>query len=164
MKMILRRSSFSITLVLLGLCILPGSPGLAQIGGQTSADGPLIIDNVEELNLVAEGVGRQWIPDYIYGYETPLEAVTLSGSGLTLAEGQSPGGALRFRIPSSYKYINKGFGVPMPGEKGASTLDSPGDVTSYTHLNFHMRYSPSLTDQSLMVILETYPGPTYPKL
>lgn len=77
----LRHPNVRITLILFVLYLSPGFFVFAKIGGQTSADGPLVIDNVEELNLVAEGVGRQWIPDYIYGYETPLEAVTLSGSG-----------------------------------------------------------------------------------
>lgn len=142
------------------------SAASAQIGGQTAADGNFVLDDVEVLNLVAEGVERNWIPDYVWGVAEPLQAVPLSGSGLILASGQSPNGALQFTIPSWYGYVDKGFGVPMPGVKGASSLDYPGDITSFTHLSFFFRYAPAMANQKLMVILETYPGgpEIFPKL
>lgn len=147
------------------LCIFQGPSLLfGQIGGQTSADGPFVLDDAEEENLLAEGVERPWIPDHIWGAENPFEWVSLSDSGLDLAQSQSPIGALRYRIPSSHGFVNKGFGVPMPGVKGESSLDFPGDITSYTHLTFLTRYAPSLSNQSFLVILETYPGPDHPKI
>ncbi|MCC5875943.1 MAG: hypothetical protein JJU11_06965 [Candidatus Sumerlaeia bacterium] len=150
-------------LVLAFLTLLPMS-AIGQIGGQTSADGPFVLDDAEEENILAEGVERLWIPDFIWGAENPFRWVSLTDSGLSLAEGQSPIGALRYRIPSEYGFVSKGFGVPMPGVKGESSLDFPGDISSFTHLRFLTRYSPVLTNQSFMVILETYPGPNHPKL
>lgn len=144
--------------------LLAPAIGWAQIGGKTSADGPFILDDMEVENIVAEGVERHWIPDGIWGAEDPFGWAPLAGSGLTLADGQSPIGALYFRIPSSHGFISKGFGVPMPGVEGASSLDFPGDITSFTHLRFLTRHAPALSNQSFMVILETYPGPDHPKI
>jgi hypothetical protein len=52
----------------------------------------------------------------------------------------------------------------MPGEKGASTLTCPGDISSYTHLRFLICATPALTNERFMIILETYPGPNYSRL
>lgn len=153
----------SLPFLVLVLVHLPVSSG-AQIGGVTAADGPFVLDDAEVENILAEGVERQWIPDFIWGAEQPFRWVPLGGSGLTLADGQSPEGALRYQMPSDFGFVSKSFGVPMPGVKGASSLDFPGDVSSFTDIRFLFRHSPDLTNQSFSVILETYPGPTFPKI
>lgn len=148
------------------LLFLLSSSATAQIGGKTSADGPFTLDNVEDLNTTASGVDRAWVAEYIYTDPNAFQAVSLSGSGLTLAPDQTPAGALRYAMPTSVKggYISYSFGVPMPSEPGASTLSHPGDITSFTHLTFLLRRSHNLANQVNQVILETYPGPQYPQL
>lgn len=146
------------------LVCLGSAPAYAQIGGKTAADGPFTLDNVEDLDTTAGGVMRAWVPDYVFGATNPFQAVTLSGSGLTLAPNQSPTGALRFSMPTYYSYVDYSFGVPMPSVAGGSTLTNPGDIRSFTHLTFLVRASINLADQKKEVILTTYPGPSYPTL
>lgn len=136
----------------------------AQIGGKTAADGPFTLDNVEDLDTTAAGVARAWVPDYVFGITDPFQAVALSGSGLTLASGQSPTGALRFSMPTYYQFVDYSFGIPTPKVLGGSTLTDPGDIRSFTHLSFLVRASTTLVDQKKEVILTTYPGPDYPTL
>lgn len=139
----------------------------AQIGGKTSADGPFILEDVEDLDTTAGGVLRAWIPTYVPGQTEPLMAVSLTGSGLTLAAGQSATGALRYRMSTYYGYINYSFGVPMPAVVGGSTLTDPGNITSFTHLSFLTRTSTSVADATFQVILESYPEVSpgvYPKV
>ena len=59
-----------------------------MVGGKTYVDGPFLIDDVEDFNLVSETLGRDWIPDYD-GKDPILSAIDLSSVGLTLAVGQS---------------------------------------------------------------------------
>jgi len=136
----------------------------AQIGGRTAADGPFVLDDVEDLDLTADGVMRNWVSDYIEPTGSILTTLRLSGSGLTLAQGQTPIGAFRARIPEVLGYISGGFGVPMPGEAGASSADHPGNITSFNFLSFEACFQPTFSGQFFEVILETYPGPTYPKI
>jgi len=141
-----------------------------QIGGHSAADGTFVLDDVEDLDLVADGVGRDWLPDYIWPVGDVLSPLAISGSGLTPAGGQTPVGAFRTTIPEKHRfgslqgYISGGFGVPVPGVAGASTLDFPGDITSFDTINFYACFEPTLPDQRFQVVLETYPGPDYPKV
>lgn len=134
----------------------------AQIGGQTAANGPFTLDDVEDLDLTAGGVLRDWIPDNVQGVTNPLQAITLTTSGLTLANGETTVGALQYTLQSKQGYISYSFGVPMPSVKGASTLTNPGNITSFTSITLLTCYTPALTGGQFQVILETYPGPTYP--
>lgn len=138
----------------------------AQIGGKTATDGPFTLDNVEDLNTTASGVDRAWIPDFIFTDPQAFQAVPLTTGGLTLSPEQTTSGALRYAMPTQPKggYVSYSFGVPMPSQPGASTLTFPGDLTSFTHFTFLARGSHSLADQVSQIILETYPGPLYPKL
>lgn len=136
----------------------------AQIGGKTAADGPFLLDDVEDLDTVAIGVMRTWVSDYIAPQGDVLSVVQLTGSGLTRATDQSPIGAFRASVPSSSKYVSGGFGVPVPAVAGASTATHPGNITSFTHLTFLACFEQTLANQKFQVILETYPGPTYPKI
>jgi hypothetical protein len=61
-------------------------------------------------------------------------------------------------------YIDGGFGVPLPAIPGASTEDYPGDLTGFTKLAFEACFEPSLAGQVFGVVLETYPGPTFPEI
>jgi hypothetical protein len=155
----LRLAAPALGIWLTGVCAVS-----AQIGGHTAFDGPFTLDNVEDLDLVAGGVGRDWIPDYVEGIPNPLQAQALSSSGLTLASGQTPAGALRFRVLESYGWISKGFGVPTPSVVAASTLTDPGDISSFESLTFLACFQPVLANQKFEVILETYPGPPYPTI
>lgn len=146
--------------------LYPG-PGLvgqasAQIGGATAADGPFVLEDAEDLDLVADGVMRDWVPDYVK--DGGLHAIPLSASGLTLDASQSSIGALHFHVPETARYIDKSFGVPMPAIPGASTLDHPGNIASFAFLSFRACYQPELPSPVFLVILETYPGTNYPKL
>jgi hypothetical protein len=90
-------------------------------------------------------LGRDWISDYVGGIGGGyiLEPLDLSQAGLALAPGQSPIGALKAEIPNDgYGSIHAGFGVPMPGEVGASTLVSSGDITSFETLTFVACFEP----------------------
>lgn len=150
--------TFAFVLFLIGSTVIAE----AQIGGRTAADGPFALDDVEDLDLTAIGVGRQWIPDYVYPTGDDLTAESLAGSGLTLAAGQSPVGGLKVSIPAvgtplaGYS-INAGFGVPMPGVVGASTLTSPGNITSFSSLTMLTCYQQVLSGQKFQVLLECYP-------
>jgi len=137
---------------------------MAQIGGKSAADGPFVLDDAEDLDTSASGVGRAWIPDYVPGIANPLQAVHLSGSGLTLQANQTATAALRYSMVTSNGYIDYSFGVPMPGIVGESTLPFPGNITSFTHLSFNIAVSTVLANQTQEVILETYPGPPYPSI
>ncbi len=137
-----------------------------QVGGQTGAEGPALVDDVEDLDLVAGGVERAWISDFIWPAGDVLTTISLSGSNLTLAPGQSPIGALRATIPAqtnplnplSGGWINAGFGVPLPAEAGASTLVSPGNLSAFEALEFLACFEPNLTGRAFNVLLECYPG------
>jgi hypothetical protein len=142
----------------------------AQIGGKNAADSPVVLEDMEDLDLTANGLMRAWIPDAVQGEAQPLKAITLSTSGLTLAPEQTPIGALEFTVPSSFSYVQSGFGVPMPAVAGASTATSPGNIAQFTNLHFNASYQPSLNGTKFNVILQTYPAntstnpPTYPQI
>src|SRR5690606_20483643 len=93
----------------------------AQIGGHLAADGPFLLEDVEDLDLHAVGVARDWIPDFV-SQQGGLTPILLDSSGLTLFGDQSPIGGLRFRVPSQSGFVNKSYGVPVPSEPGQSTL------------------------------------------
>ncbi len=143
-------------------------PAHSQIGGRTSADGTFVLDDAEDLDLVADGVMRDWIPDYVWPQGYVLTTYTLTGSSLTLAPDQTPIGALKATIPETHwiyeGYISAGFGVPVPAVKGASTEEYPGNITSFGTMTFNACFEPVLTEQVFQVVLETYPGPDYPKI
>ncbi|MFH0793853.1 MAG: hypothetical protein V2A74_07470 [bacterium] len=139
-------------------------PSFAQIGGRTAADGPFMLDNVEDRDTTASGVMRAWVPDSVPGETQAFRGVDPTTGGLTLALGQTPNGAFRYRMKSDFGYIDYSFGVPMPAVAGASTLTNPGNITSFTSLTFLARFSLVLTGQKFQVILECYPGPPYPKI
>lgn len=138
----------------------------AQIGGKTAADGPFTLEDAEDLDLSASGVQRDWIESFVFGSDSSLEAVSLGATGLTPASGQSPVGVLRYTMPTAFGFVDHSFGVPMPAVPGASTLDSPGNIDSFTHLTFLAQASTDLTDQTKEVILECYPdsGGVFPTL
>jgi hypothetical protein len=158
------RARFSLRQIVVALLIAAGIAAHAQIGGQDSSLGAFLLDDAEDLDLVADGVERNWISDYVFPTGKVLSAVNLNGSGLTLAPGQSPLGALRMRIPGTFEFLDAGFGVPMPAVDGASTLEFPGDITSFERLTFLARYGPDVPDLTFFVILETYPGPDHAQL
>lgn len=137
----------------LAILLLSTAPAFAQIGGHLPADGPFVLDDVEDLDLTADGVERDWIVSFI----NRLSADSSTSSGLTLAPGQTPIGALHFRGETFYGYIDANFGVPMPGVNGASTLDFPGDISGFRQLTFFACYSPAQNNNVFQVILECYP-------
>lgn len=137
---------------------------LGQIGGLTAADGPFLLDDFEDLDTTAGGVLRPWIYDLASDTTYPLEAISPTTAGLTLASDQSPQGVVRYAMKTKHGYLNYSFGVPMPGLPGVSTLLSPGDISSFSSITFYTTASATLVNQKLQVILETYPGPVYPKL
>ncbi|GEM_PF-6771903 len=141
--------------ILVGLVLV--GPAAGQIGGKTAADGPFVLEDAEDRDLFVDALGRDWIPDFVPGDGNGLTTLTLAGSGLTLAAGQTPVGALKFAVPQEFGFIDKGFGVPMPGVVGASTLASPGDITSFERLEFLFSFNQTLNGQVFQVILETYP-------
>jgi len=151
------RSLFIVALFLLpSLCFRP-LPAVATVGGETYADGPFVIDDVEDSNLVSETLGRDWVPDY-NGKKPILGTVQLSSSTLTLNPGQSPTAAFSVEPKSSFGFVNQGFGIPLPGQVGQSTLDFPGAITSYPALNFLIAYEENgLADIRFQVLLECYP-------
>ena len=110
---------------------------------------------------------RDWVPDNT-GVTPALQGIdpTTAPLGLTLAAGQTSGGALLFSGKTKANFINFGFGVPMPSVQGASTLTNPGNITSFTDLRFLACVTPVLTAPVNQVILECYPGTggVYPKL
>lgn len=136
--------------------------GVAQIGGRAGADGPVMIDDVEDLDMLAGGVQRAWVPQVTGG--NSFDPVPPTSGGLTLAAGQTPLGAFAYKMKVSSGYLNLSFGVPVPSVAGQSTADYPGDMTSFSKLSFLTRSSNAITSQTFQVILETYPGPPYPKL
>jgi hypothetical protein len=148
--------------MLLGWICLAASSAVAQIGGKTANDGPFLLDGAEDLNLSAESVGRDWVSDFVYPAGDVLSVIALGGSGLTLGTGQSATGALRASLAASGAIfggfeINGGFGVPVPAQVGASTLDEPGDITSFESLAFFAQYQSNTTGISFQVLLECYP-------
>lgn len=155
------------TAIVLGLTtwLALGGAALGQIGGKTAADGPFLLEDVEDLDLQAIGVDRPWIPDFVNN--GGLTAIAFDGSGLVLMEGQSPIGGLRFRVPSSFGFVDKSFGVPVPSEPGQSTLSHPGNIVDFEKFDFLISYSLSLANQQFWIILETYPdrgGNVYPRI
>ncbi len=146
-------------------CLLTAGAG-AQVGGRTAAQGPFVLEDGEDLNLTAGGVGRDWIVDRVQGVDAPLAAVAPAAQGLTLSPNQSAAGALRWQVKESFGSISKGFGVPLPAVVGGSTLDHPGNITSFAHLTFLGVFDKGLSGLRVQVSLECYPGNpdgTYPK-
>ncbi len=135
------------------LCL--AAPAAAQIGGHTAEDGVFVLDDAEDLDLVANGVDRNWIPQFVWG--GGLSAEPLDTLELTLAPGQSPVGTLLYRVPAEYGYINKSFGVPMPSVPGESTIPYPGNIADFQSLDFLISFTPVVNNQEFWVILETYP-------
>ena len=132
------------------------SMSMAQIGGKTAADGPFVIDDIEDLNLSSETLGRDWIPDFI-GEDPALQAIDPSTAGLTLASGQSSSGVFEFTAPAPFGFIDTSFGIPMPSVAGASTLDNPGDITSFTYITFQSVADIAIPGIEYNIILECYP-------
>jgi hypothetical protein len=127
------------------------------LAGATGASDDFTIDDVEDRDLTADPVGRDWIPDFVAGNPI-LTAVDLAVSGLTPASSQSPAGALRASVPEDFGSIDAGFGLPLPGAAGASTLDAPGDLTSFDHLRFLAVVEPAnFTNPAFSLLLECYP-------
>jgi hypothetical protein len=129
----------------------------AQIGGNSASAGHFLLEGAEDLNLTAESMGRDWISDFVWPAGSVLEAVSLAG--LTPATGQSTNGALLATVPDDgFGSIDAGFGIPMPGVVGASTLDSPGDMTSFDYLTFSSCASvTALANQKFQLLVECYP-------
>ncbi len=145
--------SLSFAAVLATLCF----DASAQIGGKTADDGVFILDDVEDLDHSASGVQRTWISTYANN-ATTFTAVSPGGAGLTVAPGQSSAGALSYPMTSAFGgYSDYSFGVPMPSVLGASTLSSPGNITSFSKLSFLTCYSQAFVNQQLLVVLECYP-------
>lgn len=133
-------------------CALPAA---AQIGGQTG--GTLVIDDVEDLNLLAAGVEREWISDFTFT-ESALQPIDPATESLTLAPDQSPLGVFRFRANNDTAgYFAKTCGVPMPSEPGESTATHPGDMTSFETLSFFACVDTTASNMEVQVILECYP-------
>jgi hypothetical protein len=138
----------------------------AQIGGHLAADGPFLLEDVEDLDLHAVGVARDWIPDFV-SQQGGLTPILLDSSGLTLFGDQSPIGGLRFRVPSQSGFVNKSYGVPVPSEPGQSTLSHPGNIVDFEYFDFLVSFTPVMTNQQFWIILETYPnrgGNVYPRI
>jgi hypothetical protein len=136
----------------------------AQIGGKTAADGPFTLDDAEDLDLVADGVGRAWVSDSVPPVGNILSVLDLSTSSLTLATGQTPLGVLAATVPEKMGVVDAGFGVPMPGVVGASTDDSPGDITSFDLLTFNACFDPALPNLIFDVILESNASVDLPRM
>jgi hypothetical protein len=130
-----------------------------MLAGKTAADGPFLLEPAEDQNFSVESLGRDWLPDFVKG-QSVLTMPALSGSGLTLASGQSPIGAVAATVPDDgFGSLNGGFGVPLPGQVGASTADSPGDITSFSYFNFLACYGPAgLANQKFQIMVECYPA------
>jgi len=141
------------------LAMVPAAPSgmvWGEIGGKTAEDGIFVLDDAEDLDLVANGVDRPWIPDFVQN--GGLSAIFLENHGnLTLAEDQTPVGALRFRVPSYFGFIDKSFGVPMPSVPGQSTIPFPGDISDFAYFEFLLAFTPEIPEQQFWLILETYP-------
>lgn len=149
---------------------LAGALALGQIGGQTAADGDFVIDDFEELSLTSATLERDWLASVVVQAPADLE---LQGSGLTLASGQTPVGAMNIEFPDDFGVIAQGenscfgdFGIPMPGTPGVSTDPDAGgdagDITTFQSLRFLHRYElnggqPD-TGFAFNVLLECYPG------
>lgn len=136
----------------------------AQIGGQT---GIVVLDDVEDLDLNAFGVNRDWISESIEE-DVALSAIEPTTIPLTLAPGQTPAGVFRLRANrDTVGYFEKSAGVPLPSQSGASTLTSPGNLTYFDTMEFVACTTPTAANMELQIILECYPqNPdlTYPKL
>lgn len=150
----------------MALALAAGAPpASAQIGGQVG--GTKVIDDVEDLNRNAAGVDRNWISDFTFIQDalTPLAPET---KGLALAPGQSPLGVFELKANNDFAgFFNMSAGVPVPSEKGQSTLTHPGDMTSFETLSFFACVDPSVANMQVLVILECYPqngDGTFPEL
>jgi hypothetical protein len=144
--------------LIVGMFSLWTATAWAQIGGKTAADGPFTIDNAEDLNVRSETLGRDWVSDIVKGQQV-LSAIPPGTDSLTLMAGQSPNGVLKGRVPvDNFGSISGGYGIPMPSQVGASTLDFPGNITSFSYLNFLTCYQPAgLANQKFQILLECYP-------
>jgi len=129
-----------------------------------------MLDNVEDIDLFADPLGRDWVSDYVYPLGYVLSAQPIATSGLTPAAGQTPVGYLQGTIPQAFdpytgeNYVSAGFGVPVPSVAGESTEPYPGNMTTFQFLTFYACFEPTLPNQMFSVLLETYPGPVYPKI
>lgn len=142
------------------LLILSVNITYGQIGGKTIANGDFILETAEDLDTTAESLGRDWVSDVI-GSQTVLSPIFYSGHGFTQAGGQTSIGVFQATVPSKQGNIAGGFGVPMPSQIGQSTLTYPGNITSFSYLNFLACYEgPSLPSLTFQVLLECYPGNT----
>lgn len=159
----------AVALVTLALALASSwaPPALGQIGGQTG--GTLVIDDVEDLSLTANGVERDWISEWTFT-EIALQAIdpTTETLSLTLAPDQTPLGVFRLTANNdTMGYFAKTCGVPMPSEPGESTATHPGDMTSFNTLSFFACVDPTASNMELQVILECYPqnpDSSFPKL
>ncbi|HDR91448.1 MAG TPA: hypothetical protein ENN75_04265 [candidate division Zixibacteria bacterium] len=129
-----------------------------------------MLDDAEDLDLIADGVEREWVSDFIWPDGYILNCTTISTLGLTAAEGQTPIGTLTATIPETHDilapegWISASFGVPVPATPGVSTATAPADITSFSTLTFFACFDPILEGQEFQVVLETYPEPDYPKI
>lgn len=130
-----------------------------QIAGQTAAGGVYVLEDAEDLNLTAEALGRDWVSDFVFPSGFILSSLNLSGSGLTTAAGQSAAGALLASIPDDGAgSIDAGFGIPMPAVAGGSTASSPGNIASFSELDFLACFQQNNAGGAqFQVLLECYP-------
>lgn len=142
---------------LLGIALWLAPPTAAQIGGRTADQGPFSLDDIEDLDLNAGGVLRNWIADAVQGVDNPLAAIPPGLTGLILSPNQSPLGLLRWQVKERFGSISRGFGVPVPAVAGASTLDFPGDITAFDYLTFLGAFDKDLSNQKVQILLECYP-------
>lgn len=136
----------------------------AQIGGKTAADGPFTLDDAEDLDLIADGVGQPWISDFVLPVGDILSVFDLSTSLLILAPSQTPVGALRATVPEESGFIDAGFGVVMPAVVGALPEDFPGDITSFERLTFDACFDPTVPSPIFDVILESNASASLPRI
>jgi hypothetical protein len=145
--------------------MIAGAAG-AQIGGQNAVDGRFVLDDVEDRDLVADGVERNWISDFIES-GAALEGIDPGAEGLTLAVGQTSAGVFRFTAEDDFGFIDMSFGVPVPSVKGASTLTNPANISGFNLLTFLAANTSPVMGAEFRVILECYPqnpDTSYPKL
>ena len=139
----------------------------AQIGGWSADQGPFSLDDVEDRDLTAGGVLRDWIPDSVQGVTYPLTGIDPATAGLTLSPNQTPLGVFDWRVKERFNNISKGFGVPVPATAGASTLASPGDITGFDYLTFLGVFDQQLSNEKVQILVECYPqngDSTFPKV
>lgn len=142
----------------------------AEVGGKSAYEGTMIIDDAEDLDLTADGVERDWIPDNIAPVGAVLTTFSLTSSGMTLAVGQSAIGALLATVPETHTGgkpdgdIDGGFSLPLPLIPGASEEDYPADLSGFRALAFEACSGTQYSGQEFSVTLLAGQGPVYAEL